>query len=217
MAYQSLKKLKRMDLLEMLIAQVEENERLLEKIEQLQFQLERVRTVGLGKPDRVATPIENEREQIPVEDIAPQATYKPPEHPVPLEQPARQTSRFPQNWTKRDYRAHLETGGLRPEERPSSTYSQKRGGQANPWHPGVLPSMEDRIKAEAPLERASRSRMRQPLSHQQRQISERGEAGRNPEERATRQPTEEPYWLRDPAEGSVDEAWLTESSRGKSL
>lgn len=41
MEYQSLKKLKRMDLLEMLIAQVEENERLLEKMEQLHFQLER--------------------------------------------------------------------------------------------------------------------------------------------------------------------------------
>lgn len=43
MAYQSLKKLKRLDLLEMLIAQVEENERLLEKIDQLNFQLERAK------------------------------------------------------------------------------------------------------------------------------------------------------------------------------
>lgn len=45
MEYQSLKKLKRMDLLEMLIAQVEENERLLEKMEQLHFQLERQKTL----------------------------------------------------------------------------------------------------------------------------------------------------------------------------
>ena len=43
---QSLKKLKRMDLLEMLIAQVEENERLLEKMEQLHFQLERQKTLS---------------------------------------------------------------------------------------------------------------------------------------------------------------------------
>lgn len=46
MEYQSLKKLKRMDLLEMLIAQVEENERLLEKMEQLHFQLERQKTLS---------------------------------------------------------------------------------------------------------------------------------------------------------------------------
>ena len=46
MKYQSLKKLKRMDLLEMLIAQVEENERLLEKMEQQHFQLERQKTLS---------------------------------------------------------------------------------------------------------------------------------------------------------------------------
>lgn len=46
MEYQSLKKLKRMDLLEMLIAQVEENERLLEKMDQLHFQLERQKTLS---------------------------------------------------------------------------------------------------------------------------------------------------------------------------
>ena len=46
MEYQSLKKLKRMDLLEMLIAQDEENERLLEKMEQLHFQLERQKTLS---------------------------------------------------------------------------------------------------------------------------------------------------------------------------
>ena len=46
MEYQSLKKLKRMDILEMLIAQVEENERLLEKMDQLHFQLERQKTLS---------------------------------------------------------------------------------------------------------------------------------------------------------------------------
>lgn len=46
MEYQSLKKLKRMDILEMLFAQVEENERLLEKMDQLHFQLERQKTLS---------------------------------------------------------------------------------------------------------------------------------------------------------------------------
>lgn len=46
MAYQSLKKLRRVDLLEMLIAQVEENERLLERVDQLQFQLEKIQFQG---------------------------------------------------------------------------------------------------------------------------------------------------------------------------